>query len=48
MNEISASTSPLKQLLDKIETPLGPVAFVPDPVLGAVATARRLLQAPPI
>jgi N-acetylglucosamine kinase-like BadF-type ATPase len=33
-----------RALLEKIRSPLGPVAVVTDPVQGAIATARRLLH----
>jgi N-acetylglucosamine kinase-like BadF-type ATPase len=33
-----------KAILARVKTPLGPVATVADPVLGAVAAARRLFE----
>ncbi len=33
-----------KAVLEKIQNPIGPVVVVSDPVRGAIATARRLLQ----
>lgn len=35
-----------KMLLERIQNPIGPVSVVNDPVHGALATARRLLQSP--